>query len=87
MIERVVLTPRADGRWLDATLFGQLAALLSVCAEIAADKKPSAAGPSDGQLSVVTGARNCLDLLLVGENSGRRIYNSFRPTTASSFNL
>ena len=56
MIERVVLTPRADGQGLDATLFGDLGALLSVCAEISGDKKPSAPGAAEGQLSVVAGA-------------------------------
>jgi site-specific DNA recombinase len=66
MIERVVLTPRPNGRGLDATLFGALATLLSVSADVSGNKKPSVAGPSEGQLSVVAGARNCLDLLLVG---------------------
>ena len=56
MIERVVLTPRPDGRGLDATLFGALAALLSVSAEVSGKKRPSAAEPSEGQLSVVAGA-------------------------------
>jgi site-specific DNA recombinase len=56
MIDRVVLTPRADGRRLDATLYGALATLLLVSAEVAGNKKPSAAGPSEGQLSVVAGA-------------------------------
>ena len=65
MIDRVVLTPRPDGRALDATLFGALATLLSVPAEVSGNKKPSAAGPTEGQLSVVAGARNRLDLLLV----------------------
>jgi DNA invertase Pin-like site-specific DNA recombinase len=64
MIERVVPTPRPDGG-LDATLFGALAALLSVSAEVSGDKKPPAAWPSGGQLSVVAGARNWLNLLLV----------------------
>jgi len=45
MIDRVVLTPRPDGRALDATLFGALATLLSVSAEVPGNKKPSAAGP------------------------------------------
>jgi site-specific DNA recombinase len=58
MIERVVLTPRSSGCGLDATLFGALAALLSVSAEVAAKKRPSAAGPSEGQLSVVAGERS-----------------------------
>jgi len=40
MIERVVLTPRPDGRGLDATLFGALAALLSVSAEVSGNKNP-----------------------------------------------
>ena len=66
MIDRVVLTPKRDGRGLDATLFGALAALLSVSAEVSGNKKPPEAGPSGSQLSVVAGARNCLDLLLVG---------------------
>ena len=56
MVERVVLTPRPDGSGLDATLFGALAALLSVSAEVSGNKKPSAARPSEGQLSVVAGA-------------------------------
>ena len=58
MIDRVVLTPRADGRRLDATLYGALATLLLVSAEVAGKKKPSAAGPSEGQLSVVAGERS-----------------------------
>lgn len=57
MIDRVVLTPRSDGRALDVTLFGALTALLSVSAEVSSNKKPSAAGPPEGQLSVVAGAR------------------------------
>jgi len=65
MFARVILTPRPDGRALDAILFGALATLLSISAEISDNKKPSAARPSEGQLSVVAGARNCLDLLLV----------------------
>jgi site-specific DNA recombinase len=56
MIERVVLTPRRDRSGLDATLYGALAALMSASAEIAGIKKPPAAGPSGGQLSVVAGA-------------------------------
>jgi hypothetical protein len=65
MIDRVVLTPRPDGRAFEVILFGALATLLSVSADVSGNKKPSAAGPSEGQLSVVAGARNCLDLLLV----------------------
>ena len=45
MIDRVFLRPRPDGRALDATLFGALATLLSVSAEVPGNKKPSAAGP------------------------------------------
>jgi hypothetical protein len=52
MIDRVFLRPRPDGRALDATLFGALATLLSVSAEVSGNKKPSAAGPTEGQLSV-----------------------------------
>jgi DNA invertase Pin-like site-specific DNA recombinase len=65
MIDAVILTPRADGSGLDATLVGALAAVLAVCAEISGKKRPSAARPSEGQLSVVAGARNWLNLLLV----------------------
>jgi hypothetical protein len=61
MIERVVLTPRPDGKGLDATLIGALAALLSVSAEVSGDKKPPAASPSGGQLSVVAGERSQCD--------------------------
>jgi hypothetical protein len=57
MIDAVILTRRPDRSGLDATLVGALAALLSVCAAISGNKKPSAAGPSEGQLSVVAGAR------------------------------
>jgi hypothetical protein len=56
MIDRVFLRPRPDGRALDATLFGALATLLSVSAEVSGNKKPSAAGPTEGQLLVVAGA-------------------------------
>jgi site-specific DNA recombinase len=56
MIDRVVLTPKPEGRGLEATLYGALAALLSVVAEISGEKKPPVAGPSGGQLSVVAGA-------------------------------
>ena len=58
MIDRVFLRPRPDGRALDATLFGALATLLSVSAEVSGNKKPSAAGPTEGQLSVVAGERS-----------------------------
>jgi DNA invertase Pin-like site-specific DNA recombinase len=58
MIDAVILTPRPGRPGLDATLVGALAALLSVCAAISGHKKPSAAGPSEGQLSVVAGARS-----------------------------
>jgi hypothetical protein len=65
MIDRVVLTPKPSGSGLDATLFGALAALLSVCVDVSSNKRPPAAWPSGGQLSVVAGARNWLNLLLV----------------------
>jgi hypothetical protein len=65
MIERVVLTPRPGGSGLDATLFGALAALLSVSAEVLGDKKPPEAWPSEGQLSVVAGARYDLNRTIV----------------------
>jgi DNA invertase Pin-like site-specific DNA recombinase len=75
MIERVVLTPRLDGRGLDATLFGALGALLSVSAEVSGDKKPPAARPAGGQLSVVAGARyhlNRTTILLPGISTAVR---------------
>jgi hypothetical protein len=44
MIDHVVLTPRPDGGGLDATLYGALAALLSMSAEISGMKKPPGRG-------------------------------------------
>lgn len=57
MIARVELTPRGDGRGLDAILYGDLAAVLQTCERVADDKKPSEAMPAEGQLSVVAGTR------------------------------
>jgi hypothetical protein len=44
MIERVVLAPRPDGRGIDATLFGALAAPLAVSAEVSGKKNPPRGG-------------------------------------------
>jgi hypothetical protein len=65
MVDRVVLTPRANGRGLDATLFSDLAPPLSVCAEISGDKKPSAARPAEGQPSMAAGARCHLNRTII----------------------
>ncbi len=53
LVERVVLTPREDGKGLDATLHGALAGILAAC-EIVKSKGPEVktSGP---QVSVVAG--------------------------------
>ena len=61
MIDRVVLAPRASGG-LGATLFGELGAILAICA--AAAGRPGIAADAASQLSVVAGTRNHLDLQL-----------------------
>ena len=61
MIDCVVLVPRASGG-LAATLYGEPAAILAVCA--APDGKPLIAPETASQLSVVAGARNHLNLQL-----------------------
>jgi len=63
MIDKVVLSPRKSGKGLNATLFGDLAAILNVCAAA----KTSAQGNESqtSQLSVVAGACNHLDLQLL----------------------
>ena len=62
MIERVVLTPGAQGHGLDATLYGELGAILAMCAAATHNTPPAAEEAS--QLSVVAGTRNRLDLQL-----------------------
>ena len=62
MIERVVLTPRAQGHGLDATLYGELGAIIAMCAAATQNKPPVVEEAS--QLSVVAGTRNRPDLQL-----------------------
>ncbi len=61
MIDRIVLTPRTSGG-LEAILYGELGAILAICA--AAAGSPSMGAEQASQLSVVAGARNHLDLQL-----------------------
>jgi len=60
MIDHILLTPNADGNALDATLYGSLAQILSVCNEISGTKKRPEDDASGRLLSVVAGARNPL---------------------------
>ena len=56
MIDHILLTPNADGNALDATLYGSLAQILSVCNEISGTKKRPEDDASGRLLSVVAGA-------------------------------
>src|SRR5436190_4226647 len=60
MIDRVVLMPRKIAEGLDATLYGELGAILAICAKATNDADTPL--KSGSQLSVVAGARNRLDL-------------------------
>jgi hypothetical protein len=60
MIERVVLTPRIDGKGFDATLYGALAGILAACEEV--KRKLPDAEATGSQISVVAGAGNLLCL-------------------------
>jgi hypothetical protein len=56
MIDRVVLKPRKTTTGLDAALYGELGAILAICAKATNDTdSPLRSG---SQLSVVAGARN-----------------------------
>ena len=61
MIDRIVLAPRAS-RGLEAILYGELGAILAVCA--AAGERPSGLAEKASQLTVVAGTRNRLNLQL-----------------------
>lgn len=61
MIDKVVLTPREDTTGLDATLYGELAAILAACSETTQASSQRTLDLS--QLSVVAVARNRLNLL------------------------
>jgi site-specific DNA recombinase len=54
LVERVELTPKADGSGVDAILYGDLARIFAVCGEAGTKKRP-AAGAEGRQLSVVAG--------------------------------
>jgi len=60
MIDRIDLHPRDDGNGVDATLHGDLAQILTVCAESDGNEKLPKAGASGSPLSVVAGARSHL---------------------------
>ena len=64
LIDRIELHPRDEGRGIAATLFGDLARILALCADPGRKKKLPKAAASGSQLSVVAGARNRLDLQL-----------------------
>ena len=55
-IDFIDLNPRTDGSGFDATLYGALAQILSVCNEISGNKKRPEGEPSGRLLSVVAGA-------------------------------
>ena len=56
LIDHILLTPSADGSGLDATLYGSLAQILSVCSELSGIKKRPEVDASGRLLSVVAGA-------------------------------
>ena len=56
LIDHILLTPSADGGALDATLYGSIAQILSVCSEISGTKKHPEDDASGRLLSVVAGA-------------------------------
>ena len=61
MIDRVDITPRADGAGVDAVLHGDLAAILAACGEAGHKRKLPGAGERPGsQPSLVAGTRNHL---------------------------
>jgi hypothetical protein len=64
VIDRVELLPRADGKRLDAYLYGELAAILALCEGGKHKQKLPRKAVPGSQLSVVARARNRLDLQL-----------------------
>lgn len=56
LIARIELRPRGNGSDVDAVLHGDLARILNFCGE-GAQNKPSGGKASEGQISVVAGAR------------------------------
>ena len=56
LIQRVVLTPRADAPGLDAVLHGDLAEILALCGEVKPNDRRPAVGTAGRQVSVVAGA-------------------------------
>ena len=57
MIDGVILVPNTDRTALDATLVGDLASILNICAEVSGKSKLPGIAASGSQLSVVAGAR------------------------------
>ena len=64
LIDRIELHPRGDGKGVDAELHGDLAEVLAFCDESDGAGKFPKTGVSGGQLSVVAGTCNRLDLQL-----------------------
>jgi hypothetical protein len=64
LIDRIELRPSSEGQGIAATLHGDLARILSLCAGSGRKQKLPKAGTSGSQLSVVAGTRNRLDLQL-----------------------
>ena len=64
MIERVDITPRADGSGVDAVLHGDLAAILAACGEAGSKRKQPAVYNGGLQVTLVAGARNHRELPL-----------------------
>lgn len=69
MIERVVVI-RHDSGQIEVTVRGRFAGVMAAAGLVERyglkQQKAPEAGASGAHLSVVAGARNCLDLLLVG---------------------
>jgi len=60
LVDRIELNPRKEGEGVDATLHGDLAEILSFCAQPDRKDQPPKAKTSGGPLSVVAGTRSHL---------------------------
>ena len=67
LVDKVVLIPAPNGDGLDAELYGDLATILDFCGSDPGKQKLPGSREPRSQLSVVAGARNCLNLLLSAE--------------------
>jgi len=64
LVDRVVLSPAPEKGKLQAELYGDLANILAFSEAIPPKRKLPGSSEPGSQLSVVAGARNCLNLLL-----------------------